>query len=341
MIHCYCCVTHSEVISCISSLQVEVTADFKRQEVVIKQQGANPSKVVGHILKKGESYVLGPGGSFELLEGLYKYHVHFGQRVPEGLLIEFETAVEDESKESNAGEQEVAPLSRKRSQSSLNDEQVSKSSSVKKAKLDIPTASVSEAPLTEAMPVQKSLDAFYGGKDTNTTPRDLKGKWRDVGSMMVFQYGPPNHTSKIAAFDLDTTLIETASGKKFPTGPTDWKFMKNVVNKLRSLDEEGFRIVIVSNQLGIPRGKPTEREFRGKVEAIASHLQVPLLLLASTMRDVYRKPCTGMWAHLVDKENGGVEADVDQSFYVGDAAGREANWRSGSLTFIVHVDDVL
>jgi bifunctional polynucleotide phosphatase/kinase len=38
--------------------------------------------------------------------------------------------------------------------------------------------------------------------------------------------------------------------------------------------------------------------------------------------DSYRKPATGMWQFLVEHCNGGVQPDLDASFYVGDAAGR-------------------
>ncbi len=321
----------------MDSMQVELTANFKKEEVVIKQIGGNPSKVVGHFLKKGDTYTLGPGGSFELLEGHYKYHVHFGQRVPESVLRELEVAgpleEENEEEEREDAVSQVAAGSRKRTHSSRNGEGSPHSSTdstpVKHARLDIPNSSTPRGPVVRAKPQQKSLEAFYSAKDSHMTAGGLKGEWTEVGTMMVFQYGSPNHNSKIAAFDLDTTLIDTASGKKFATGPTDWKFMKNVLEKLRSLDKEGFRVVIVSNQLGIPRGKPTKMEFRQKTEAIASRLQLPLLLLASTSRDVYRKPSTGMWSHLVREENGGVEVDKEESFYVGDAAGRAANWRPG------------
>ena len=182
---------------------------------------------------------------------------------------------------------------------------------------------------TRAKPQQKSLDMFYKGKDS-TTSEKFETKWKEVDTLLVFQYGPISTSSKIAAFDLDSTLITTASGKKFATGPTDWKFMKtDIPEKLGSLHREDFVIVILSNQLGVPRGKPTKGELKQKLQAIAERLHVPLLVLASTSRDVYRKPCTGMWQHLVKYEMSGVEVDMDSSFYVGDAAGREDNWRPG------------
>ena len=56
------------------------------------------------------------------------------------------------------------------------------------------------------------------------------------------------------------------------------------------------------------------------------HLDFPLVLLAATGRDKYRKPRTGMWDELLedldlDVNNG---PDLDASFFVGDAGGRPA-----------------
>ena len=70
-------------------------------------------------------------------------------------------------------------------------------------------------------------------------------------------------------------------------------------------------------------------DFKQKAEAISHALKVPLLLLAATSKDMYRKPCMAMWEHLTRSENGGFDVDIKESFYVGDAAGREANWKPG------------
>ena len=107
--------------------------------------------------------------------------------------------------------------------------------------------------------------------------------------------------------------------------------MTSVVPKLRSLHDDGYKIVIFTDQLGMAKGKPTKPEFRQKMESIITKLEIPTLVIASTANDVYRKPCMGMWEHLIVKENGGIEVDVQKSFYIGDAAGREANWRPGEL----------
>jgi bifunctional polynucleotide phosphatase/kinase len=57
-----------------------------------------------------------------------------------------------------------------------------------------------------------------------------------------------NGTVKVAGFDMDGTLIEPKSNKKFGTGPTDWKFWDDSVKtKLSELHKEGFKIVIFTN----------------------------------------------------------------------------------------------
>lgn len=68
---------------------------------------------------------------------------------------------------------------------------------------------------------------------------------------------------KIAAFDLDGTLIVTKSGKRFPENERDWKlFHSNVKEKLQKYAHEGFLLVIISNQHGIAKGKTTALQVR-------------------------------------------------------------------------------
>ena len=69
------------------------------------------------------------------------------------------------------------------------------------------------------------------------------------------------------------------------------------------------------------------------MEAIADKLQLPFHVVAALDKDRYRKPCLGGWEYFVECENGGVEVDKGSSVYVGDAAGREANWRRGRCLY--------
>ncbi|KAI4088001.1 MAG: hypothetical protein LQ344_006376 [Seirophora lacunosa] len=70
--------------------------------------------------------------------------------------------------------------------------------------------------------------------------------------------------------------------------------------------------------------------FKSKASSVFNQLGIPILLLAATARDQYRKPRVGMWTELLE------EIDLDtregpvlgESFFVGDAGGRAA--RSGA-----------
>ncbi|ORY90811.1 polynucleotide kinase 3 phosphatase-domain-containing protein [Leucosporidium creatinivorum] len=143
-------------------------------------------------------------------------------------------------------------------------------------------------------------------------------------SLLHGTYSPPTlpllPSSKVAAFDLDGTLISTRSGNTFPRNKDDWRvWSTGVVPKLSKLHEEGFTILILTNQ----NYKGIRLEwFKQKLPDIAETFQIPFRVLAATEKDMYRKPEGGMWQRFVKEWNGGVEVDMDKSFYVGDAAGR-------------------
>ena len=170
--------------------------------------------------------------------------------------------------------------------------------------------------------------------EMDKTREDRELECSEYGTLIVCKYGSQRQCDKIAGFDLDSTIIETASGRKFATDHTDWKLMPRVESKLGELHRSGCRIVIFSNQGGIARGKPTKEDFMKKISSISIRLRVPLLVIAATNRDIYRKPCTGMWSHLLEHENGKIVPKLASSFYVGDAAGRFADWRKGMPTAI-------
>jgi len=67
-------------------------------------------------------------------------------------------------------------------------------------------------------------------------------------------------------------------------------------------------------------------DFKAKVSAVLHQLDLPISIYAATSRDQYRKPRIGMWNELL--EDCDLEAedaiDLDNSFFVGDAGGRDA-----------------
>ncbi|GAA5840865.1 hypothetical protein JCM9279_001245 [Rhodotorula babjevae] len=136
-----------------------------------------------------------------------------------------------------------------------------------------------------------------------------------------FVYGSPAPSTKIAAFDIDGTVIRTKSGKGFAKSSLDWEFCgPEVVPKLRATYRDGYSLILLSNQAS---SNPLfSVDFRKKIPFVARKIGVPLRIMACFEFDEYRKPASGMWDALVDKLNGGLAVDYSSSFCVGDAAGR-------------------
>lgn len=153
-------------------------------------------------------------------------------------------------------------------------------------------------------------------------------KWDSIdhGKCFVFTSQGVEGNSKIASYDMDNTLIKTVSGNVFPKNVDDWQLnYGSIPAKLKSLHANGFKIVVFTNQRGIETGKTTMDELKKKIRMIQQRLEVPCQFFIATGQTEYRKPRTGMWRTLEQKFNDGVPIDLNQSFYVGDAAGRPEN----------------
>ncbi|GAA5987146.1 hypothetical protein JCM5350_003861 [Sporobolomyces pararoseus] len=168
---------------------------------------------------------------------------------------------------------------------------------------------------------------------------EMLGKTPTIKGCLHFVYEdpePPRPSNKIAAFDLDGTIIVPKSGNKFPKDKDDWKFWSNEVKaKLRAVHGEGYAIVFISNQAGNPG---QQKAFKDKLPLLCRHLKIPLHAFAAFDRDIFRKPATGIWDVFVKDYNGGVEIDYEKSFYVGDAAGRAADHNDTDRKFAINCD---
>ena len=96
-----------------------------------------------------------------------------------------------------------------------------------------------------------------------------------------------------------------------------------------------YIIAIITNQGSLslkndPKTIKSEQRslanFKAKVASVLSHFDFPILLLAATARDCYRKPRIGSWKQLLDELDldEGEGPDLQSSFFVGDAGGRAA-----------------
>ena len=151
---------------------------------------------------------------------------------------------------------------------------------------------------------------------------------------------------KIAGFDLDSTLIKTKSGKKMPESKDDWILFtnkKNMQNKLKSLNKQGYMIVVFSNQVNLENRISIE-DFSQKIEAINNELSDSTNLNISWFfaleKDTYRKPMIGMFDLFMDIAKTYFEIfdieykfNISESFYCGDAAGRVYNSSSKDFSY--------
>ncbi|KAK1864171.1 hypothetical protein I4F81_006721 [Pyropia yezoensis] len=139
---------------------------------------------------------------------------------------------------------------------------------------------------------------------------------------------PPPGGWKVAAFDLDHTLIAPRSAKARFFGPTETTWapaVPHVLSGLAATAAAGYLVVVLTNQGGLskqPRLLPT---LRGRVESFAAAVgpAVPFAVYAAPGYNRLRKPAVGLWEAMVAAvSSAGGAVDAAASFYVGDAAGR-------------------
>lgn len=144
----------------------------------------------------------------------------------------------------------------------------------------------------------------------------------DNGKLFVLTTKGVKGSSKIASYDIDGTLITTKSGRVFPKDINDWQIaFPETPGKLKLLHNEGYKIVFITNQAGVSSGKLKIKDFKQKLQRIIQKFNIPVQAFISTGKGWYRKPMTGMWDKLCEK-NDGIEIDKMRSFFIGDAAGR-------------------
>jgi D-glycero-D-manno-heptose 1,7-bisphosphate phosphatase len=131
--------------------------------------------------------------------------------------------------------------------------------------------------------------------------------------------GSPNESWPAVFFDRDGTLMEEVD---YCGDPGDVKVFPQAGSALRRLKENGYKLVIITNQSGIGRGYFSEEEYR-RVEAEFLRQLGDGLIDASyfcpdlpTSASIRRKPAPGM----VFEAQRDHRIDLRRSFFVGDKA---------------------
>ncbi|XP_064606402.1 bifunctional polynucleotide phosphatase/kinase-like [Liolophura sinensis] len=188
-----------------------------------------------------------------------------------------------------------------------------------------PKRKATEAAAMEAKKARGETDLSDGLK-WHQAGEEIKG----VNPVIVLSSDTLAGSQKIAGFDIDFTVIRTASGRKFARGSKDWTWWNDSVpEKLKAINKDGYRVVFFTNQAGIEKQKVKPREVMTKIEDIISQLGIPVIALICTGNNHFRKPSTMMWDYFLENCNGGVKVDLTKCYYIGDAAGRAKEWAAG------------
>ena len=277
-----------------SRKQCSLISDCNEFKVKLTQLGLNTSRARGEAIGVGKTVTLSHEDTIEVLDGHYKYKLFFDPAPPMNQNDNGKAAVKRETSDNSEAEM---PLSKK-------------------------VKTVGRVPWFD-----ESLGDLVSDDDGRG------GEWRKLadGRLYVRLVEGDEGSSKIAAFDIDGTLITTQSGRVFPKDEHDWRIIySEVPGKLKNLVEDGFKLVFITNQAGIAKGKLTIEQFSGKVVRILTRLGINATVFVSTAETgYYRKPRPGIWEWLEASGNSGVKVVREESFYCGDAAGREAGWSAG------------
>ncbi|KAK5814906.1 polynucleotide kinase 3 phosphatase-domain-containing protein [Linnemannia elongata] len=172
---------------------------------------------------------------------------------------------------------------------------------------------------------------FQKGSNAPSAPADIA--WKTHGSsFIVGQAFHPKSGSKVASFDLDSTLIKVNGKHKWPKNADDWVWwVPGVPAHLQKVADEGYTLVVITNQGGLDGNVDKQDEMKLKFEKICGRLKLPMWILISMRKDHNRKPMTGLWHWLESKFlEDDVAIDLAESYYVGDAAGRVDGWKVGA-----------
>ncbi|CAF3234546.1 unnamed protein product [Rotaria socialis] len=305
----------------------QVCLHIENDQVYIKQLGTHPSFINHSPIKTKDKQIVNDGDKLHLLENEHCYTVRIECSNISSKLMKSSSLTKSTLKRQNTEEKDNEAACKKQ-----------KGSMNKIEQQEEKDASDSEE--SRALWIQQQLHAMQSNvnqtsssskpsnpmKKSNSNSED---SWEiPCDGLEVFTSKGVISSEKIAAFDMDGTIILTKSGKVHPTDENDWRIgFDTCFKKLKQLCVDNYKIVIFTNQRGLMKATSTDH-FRRKIQYIQQKLNVPLQVFIAIHPGRYRKPCTGSWSLLESKYNDDIKIDKSKSFYVGDAAGRPDKWRA-------------
>ena len=180
----------------------------------------------------------------------------------------------------------------------------------------------------------ESINHKNNNRNDNSVPEPIipkqvapnpKARWKIIKDCMLVRcIKTEEPREKVAAFDVDgTLLVWRVAG--WPSKFQDYELWSSgVVSKLQTLHDQGYKLVLFSNQ-GAIRSAVTGKKatfVKNLFEWIASIINRPVHIVLSTNKKMgYHKPNPGMWEICETYCNGGIPMILEQSFFVGDSVG--------------------
>ncbi len=141
----------------------------------------------------------------------------------------------------------------------------------------------------------------------------------------IYNINDAVNRGKMAAFDYDWTMVNPKDGKTFPTSIDDWQWMyPNVPEKIKKYYEDGFMIVIITNQ-----SKSWKHE---QIQIVAKSLDIPVFIVIATEKSEYKPNPI-----LFNTPFGENTINEEESFFVGDALGRKSDFSDSDKVFAENI----
>ena len=127
----------------------------------------------------------------------------------------------------------------------------------------------------------------------------------------------------------------------WPSALSDYALWSEAAaEKIRQLHADGFKIVILGNRAAVKgafHGKNSQKTQQ-LANWLAWRVGVPMHAVYATRKDgPHYKPATGMWDAMEGNTNLGQPANLADSFFVGDMAGRDGDQGNSDRRFAENV----
>lgn len=155
-------------------------------------------------------------------------------------------------------------------------------------------------------------------------------QFNQLTSVFYYLNNNENNITKLACFDLDHTLIKPKGKRKLPKDSSDYEYFSGMIHLLNKLSNDGFTIVIFSNQSGSKYNDVIIKMKNIITDLLFKNIKINVFIASKD--DYYRKPHTGMFDLLLKLYNINT-AYLTEVFYCGDAAGRPKDFACSDYAF--------